>query len=106
MPLSPDAALRCPTCGAAQPWQPECRRCRCDLTLYVATLQEADRWRQLALRSLQQGQYEAAVDAAQRCEAIQPGPAATRLLAVANLLAGRYTAACRAYARKDSGLSS
>jgi len=95
--LSDDSLLRCPTCGATQPPQPECRRCKADLRLYQAALDQRRRWRTRALWHLGQGQYSAAIEAARRHEAASPDEDAARLLAVACLLAGRYEAALAAY---------
>ena len=35
-PVGAPPSFQCPTCGAAQSPSPECRRCRCDLSLVVA----------------------------------------------------------------------
>lgn len=82
--------IRCPTCGARQAPSAECRRCKCDLDLYVSALDERERWRFETLRRLRDAEYSEAVNAARRCWSLSPDEDAARLLAVASLLAGRF----------------
>jgi hypothetical protein len=95
--LVEDVHIYCPTCGAAQPAAAECRRCKCDLGLYVAALRERERSRVIALGLVREGAYSAAAEAASRYRAVSPDQDARRLVAVACLLAGRYDVAMDAY---------
>lgn len=95
-PPRPGAAplsFQCPTCGAAQAPSPECRRCRCDLSLVTALVARESQLRANVLGCLACGDYPAAVTAAERLHQEAPGDASARLLGVSQLLAGRYEAA-------------
>ncbi len=85
--------VRCPTCTARQTPAAECRRCKCDLTLYVAALAQCGWWRQRALRALRDGRYDEALEAAHRYASLSPDRDAARWIAVAHLLRGDYGAA-------------
>jgi len=85
--------FRCPTCQAKQDASPECRRCKCDLTLVVAMRESAQAMHEACLRRLRSGDYRAALDCALRRHAITPDATSRRLLGVVYLLQGRYQAA-------------
>ncbi len=95
-PAESPLAIQCPTCGARQTARAECRRCKCDLSLYTALLQHRACLREQALRELRQQHYQTAAETARRVWSISPDESATRLLAVAHLLAGDFPAAARA----------
>ncbi|MEZ6063782.1 MAG: hypothetical protein R3C19_25825 [Planctomycetaceae bacterium] len=86
-------SLRCPTCGAEQAASPECRRCRCDLTLVLAIRRQAQRLHEDALRNLRDGLFDAAVHCAERRQAVSPDRTSRRLLAVSYLASGNFAAA-------------
>jgi len=90
--LNPDS-FRCPTCSARQVPSPECRRCKCDLSLLLAALQHCERLNQACLRDLAEGDVNAAEQAALRRWELSPDEVAARLLATTYLLQGRYQAA-------------
>ena len=94
---APSDEIRCPTCGARQAPSAECRRCKCDLSLYCSVLDQRDQWRLEALRRLRAGRFAEAIEAARCCWTLSPDEDAARLLAVANLLAGRFEDAVEAY---------
>ncbi len=52
--------LRCPVCRARQPWQPTCRRCRADLRLLVAALDEVERLQRCQAAAIAAGDSAAA----------------------------------------------
>ena len=85
--------MRCPTCGARQEWSDSCRRCKCDLTLVRPLLQHRQRLRRAVLQALRDGRFADALTAAEHAYALQRDEDARRLLAVAQLLTGRYAAA-------------
>ncbi|MEW4568916.1 hypothetical protein AB1L88_13710 [Tautonia sp. JC769] len=92
MPDAPDrpdpASVRCPTCGAVQPWSDSCRRCRSDLRLLGAFASAYDRLRRDCLRSLRLGDARAALESARSCAALCPSAESHRMLAAASLLLG------------------
>ncbi len=85
--------LRCPTCNAQQEPSPECRRCKCDLSLLLAALKHAEQLYDECLRELADGEVDAAEQAALRRWELSPDEDAARLLASVYLLQGRYQAA-------------
>ncbi|MBW3542497.1 MAG: tetratricopeptide repeat protein [Planctomycetes bacterium] len=85
--------LRCPTCGARQPHAPECRRCRCDLSLLLPLLSARRALHAETLRQLHEGRPPRALAAARRLCALSKDADAARLLAVCYLLLGRFQAA-------------
>jgi hypothetical protein len=85
--------FRCPTCNARQAPSPECRRCKCDLSLLLAARQRCERLYEACLRELAEGNVDAAEQTALRCWELSPGEDAARLLATTYLLQGRYQAA-------------
>jgi hypothetical protein len=93
--------LRCPTCGARQPWVLACRRCKCDLSLVVAALRQRVAARRSCLSELSRGNLIEAQAAALRCWRIDPDEEAARLLSVAFLLEGRYRASLDVRAASD-----
>jgi hypothetical protein len=94
MTNSPDDGLiRCPTCTASQPPAAECRRCKCDLDLYLATLDNCRAWRRMMLRQLRVGRYDDALQAARHYATLSPDSDAIRWIAVIHLRSGRFAAA-------------
>lgn len=91
-----DGLIRCPTCAATQPPAAECRRCKCDLNLYVATLDCRRSWKRLLLRRLREHRYDDAMQAARHYAALSPDDNVARWIAVTHLLAGRFAAALAA----------
>ncbi|MEX0819367.1 MAG: hypothetical protein WD070_07230 [Pirellulaceae bacterium] len=90
----PDAdSFRCPTCHARQAPSPECRRCKCDLTLLVSALQRCERLHEECLRAIAGGDLETAERVAVQRWELAPDKDATRLLSVTYLLQGRFQAA-------------
>jgi hypothetical protein len=85
--------VRCPTCTATQPAAAECRRCKCDLTLYVAALAQCRMWKQRTLQALHHGRYDEALEAAYRYANLSPDRDAGRWIAIAHLLRGDFAAA-------------
>lgn len=86
-------SFRCPTCNARQDASPECRRCKCDLSLLLAALQRCEGLYEECLRELAKGDVKAAEQAALRRWELAPDVDAARLLATTYLLQGRYQAA-------------
>ncbi len=86
-------SFRCPTCNARQEPSPECRRCKCDLTLLLASLQRCQRLYDCCLRSLGDKDLDAAERLAIQRWELAPDQDAARLLAITYLLQGRYQAA-------------
>ena len=82
--------IRCPTCAAIQSLAAECRRCKCDLSLFLATLQSCRWWKRQVLEALREGRYDEAVQAAQQYATLSPDRDAVRWIAVARLLQGRF----------------
>lgn len=89
------APLRCPTCRAEQPPANVCRRCRCDLSLLRAVLDEAAFCGCGALRALAAGDVDGARRLAERAFDLDPVLAHRRLLAVCALLQEDFAAAAR-----------
>lgn len=86
-------SFRCPTCNARQEPSPECRRCKCDLTLLLASLQRCQRLYEGGLRCLADRDLDAAERLALQRWELAPDQDAARLLAITYLLQGRYQAA-------------
>ena len=82
--------LRCPTCGAAQPWSNVCRRCKSDLELVVATLQQMQRLHVECLASLASGDTSSALSFARRRWELSPDEISARLLGVCYATLGRF----------------
>lgn len=96
--LGEGAELQCPTCGARQQPQPECRRCKSDLQLYCSALEDCERYRRRALRQCARANYVAAARSARRYHELAPCADSRRLLAVTNLMAGDFDAALALHA--------
>ena len=88
-----DGLIRCPTCAASQPPAAECRRCKCDLDLYLAALAGCRSWKRIMLRQLRERRYDDALQAARHYATLSPDHDAVRWIAVIHLLAGRFAAA-------------
>lgn len=94
--LADNKPIRCPTCGANQPRAAECRRCKCDLNLYVTTLQSCQWWKRQVLERLRDGRFDEALRAARHYATLSPDPDAARWIAVIQLLRGSYSEALSA----------
>ncbi len=82
--------LRCPTCGAKQPWSESCRRCKCDLALLRRVAETWRHDRRRCLQALHAGRIADALRHARRCFQLNPDPSSVRLLAVCHLLGGDW----------------
>jgi methionyl-tRNA synthetase len=82
--------VRCPTCGAGQPWSDTCRRCKCDLSLLRRVAEASERCRRRALVFLRAGRRADALREAHRAHALRPDARSVRLLSVCHLLAGNW----------------
>lgn len=91
-----DDQIKCPTCAATQPPAAECRRCKCDLSMYVAALRSRHGWKHRVLTALSEERYDEAIYAAQQYATITPDRDARRWTAVAYLLQGRFAEALNA----------
>jgi hypothetical protein len=67
------------------------------LTLCLAAQARRRQWKLEALRRLRDARCAEAIAAARQCAAVKPGEDAARLIAVAQLLAGRFAAALETY---------
>lgn len=85
--------IKCPTCAATQSLAAECRRCKCDLSMYVAALRSRRWWKHRVLTALSEQRYDEAIHAAQHYAAFSPDRDALRWTAVAYLLQGRFAEA-------------
>ncbi len=85
--------IKCPTCAAAQPPAAECRRCKCDLSMYVAMLRSRRQWKRRVLTALSEERYDDAIHAAQQYATLSPDHDAVRWTAVAYLLQGQFAEA-------------
>ena len=92
-PPSIEEIMQCPSCRAAQPWSDECRRCKSNLRLLRQLMQNRQRHRLDALRLFDQGQYQAALEAAARADELCSGEDTRRLLASCHLLLGDFESA-------------
>ena len=90
-----DGTMRCPTCNAQQSWSDECRRCKCDLSDLFAVWRAGRQARNRCLLALQSGDFDRALNHAQRLAVLCSGDEATRLLTVCHLLRGDWPAAAR-----------
>lgn len=88
--------IRCPTCGAHQPPAAECRRCKCDLQLYVASLQSCQWWRRQVLERLRDKRFDEALQAARHYATLSPDSDAARWIGVIQLLRGSFAQALSA----------
>jgi hypothetical protein len=86
MPVESRDEIRCPTCGARQVWSDVCRRCKCDLRLLRRAAEAYDQHRQEALRLLNAGIADLALDHARSCHRLNPGAESDRLLALCYLV--------------------
>lgn len=91
--------LRCPTCNAEQIASPQCRRCRCDLTLLVAARRRAAALHEEFLRQLGDEAYGDALQTALRRFHLLPDGRAHRLLSLAYLYVGKYQSALHVHDR-------
>lgn len=82
--------MRCPTCRAVQPWSDTCRRCKSDLRLLRELAGEYSALRGHCLLNLRQNRIGAAVELARRCLVLRDDADTRRLLAVCELLNGKW----------------
>ncbi len=97
--LGADGMVRCPTCGARQPWSDTCRRCKSDLSLLRRVVEALTGTRRSALAHLRSGRLSEALCDAETCWLIDPSAQSARLVAVCQLLLGRWEEALRAASR-------
>jgi len=93
---TPHERMRCPTCRAVQEPSPECRRCKCNLSLLIATLDHQRALHRAVLRELRERRYAAALELARRRWTLSPDATAARLLSVCHLVRGHFQAALAA----------
>lgn len=98
--------LRCPTCGAKQELVPECRRCKCDLTLVTLALRQCHAVEQQCAAQLGRGEIDQALGAARKRWNLAPDEVAARYLAVCYALQGRFQAALDVASANPSKASS
>lgn len=88
-PVSEESSrISCPTCGARQALSPQCRRCRCDLSLLVDWAELVAEQRRAVLYDLRRRAYVDALRLARRVFELDNSQAQRRLLAMCALLAG------------------
>ena len=73
---------RCPTCGAVQNWQDECRRCHSDLSALKGVVDEIQATRLLYFRALLEKNHRQAKVCAERLVLLSPSEFHQRLMAV------------------------
>jgi len=93
MPSNLTSAFHCPVCRAKQLPSSICRRCKCDLSLLVATGAQQDALHSATLRLLREGLPDQAIPIARQRWYINPDEDAARLLAVCYLTLGQFQAA-------------
>src|ERR1700679_1757253 len=96
MPIQSRDDMRCPTCGARQPWSDACRRCKCDLRLLRGAAAAFDGHRRHCLKLLNTGFPRPALRHALRCQHLDPGGESERLVAVCYLLSSQWSEALAA----------
>jgi hypothetical protein len=94
----------CPACNARQEISDTCRRCRADLTLLRRTAQAWRSHRRRCLNALSANQRDAALHAAEQCDALFPSRETARLLALCQLLRRDFPAALASRRRARSEL--
>ncbi len=97
-----EAEIRCPTCRARQAMSDECRRCKCDLTMFVTAIRHRQQVKRQCLTHLRDGEFDQALVAAQQHCKLSSDKEASRLLAVTLLLTGRFKAALEIAERQSS----
>jgi hypothetical protein len=95
--------LRCPVCRADNTTGPACRRCKADLGLLWQI--EVERRRQLsaAVALIRQSEWERALAALDKVDALRAGDDARRLRAACHLLRRDFAAAWRVRATLTGG---
>ena len=83
--------LVCPTCNAEQAWSDTCRRCKCDLELYIRSLQLREELHQMCLRAIHRGDMQQAISRARKLWELSPDQDSARLLAVCMASIGRMS---------------
>ncbi|ADV63704.1 exonuclease [Isosphaera pallida ATCC 43644] len=84
---------RCPACKAVQEWSDECRRCKCDLTLWHRLARDQARRRVAALTALARQRPQEAFDHARAAFRLGADAETARLAAVTALLSGQFVEA-------------
>ncbi len=85
--------MRCPTCGARQPWSDACRRCKSDLRLLREAAEAHAALKRECLLSIRRNRLHTARELARQCHRLHDDQESRRLLAVCELLAGDWTSA-------------
>lgn len=93
MPSNSTSEFHCPVCRAKQLPSSICRRCKCDLSLLMATAAQQHALHTEILRSLREGRPDRAIPIARQLWSIDPDEDAARLLAVCYLTLGNDQAA-------------
>jgi hypothetical protein len=103
-PAKPQAAggeevptMRCPACRADNAAGPQCRRCRADLSLLFALEDQRGLMLRQAALAARRGDWPEASRLAAEADALRQGEESGRLLAVAALMRGDFSAAWRYY---------
>lgn len=89
--------MRCPVCKAENPQGPQCRRCKADLSLLFALEEQRGRMLTEARRSLQRGEWQAAVEHADTADWLRGDEDSRQLAAVAHLMSGDFSKAWQCY---------
>ena len=85
---------KCPACRAlVSPGQTVCRRCRTDLSVLLNMETQAQVYREMALAAFEKQAFEEMFYHAKRSAALIHTPNASRLMAGAAVLAGKYETA-------------
>lgn len=87
----------CPVCKARNEQGTNCRRCRADLSLLFALAEQRSTQLAQAIRALQQGTWEVALEFVDEADKLRRGNDTERVRAVCNLLRGDFANAWRAY---------
>lgn len=95
--------MRCPVCKADNLQDPQCRRCKADLSLLFALEEQRRRMLAEARRCLYCSEWQAAARHAETADWLRGDEEARRLAAVAHLLERDFAAAWRAYQRCVGG---
>jgi hypothetical protein len=97
--------MRCPVCRAENNVEPQCRRCRADLSLLFAVAAGRSRLRQEAARRAAAGAWGEAARLAGQAHGLRHGEDSRRLLAVAHLMQRDFAGAWQIYQESQHLLS-
>jgi hypothetical protein len=103
--------MRCPVCKADNLQDPQCRRCKADLSLLFALEEQRQRTLENARHFLRRGDFAEAVRYAQMADWLRGDEESRRLTALGHLLGRNFAAAWQCYqsacvARPDRGKDS